>query len=99
MSIASETRYASQYQVVTVNRGTLDGLDVGAVLQLYHAGRTVQDPGAPKGLFGFGGTTLRLPDERYGELFVFRVFGRVSYGLVMQVTAPVQVGDAATSPE
>ncbi|WP_296944698.1 LysM peptidoglycan-binding domain-containing protein [uncultured Massilia sp.] len=99
MSIASEATYASQYQVVTVNRGALDGLDVGAVLQLYHAGRTVQDPGAPRGLFGLGGTRLRLPEERYGELFVFRVFGRVSYGLVMQVSTPVQVGDAATSPE
>jgi len=98
MSISSEANYAAQYQVVTVNRGTLDGLDVGSVLQLYHHGRSVPDPDK-KGFLGLGGAQLRLPGEQYGELFVFRVFGHVSYGLVMQVTAPVQVGDVAKSPE
>lgn len=100
MSVPSEVNYASQHQVVTVNRGALDGLDVGSVLQLYHLGQTVKDPeGHRKGLLDFAGATLRLPDEQYGELFIFRVFGHVSYGLVMQVKVPVQVGDVARSPE
>ena len=30
-----------------------------------------------------------LPDERYGLAFVFRVFDRVSYALVMHVSRPV----------
>jgi nucleoid-associated protein YgaU len=98
MALASESNFASQNQVVTVNRGTLDGLDVGAVLQLYHLGQTVTDPES-KGFLGFGKAKLRLPDEQYGELFVFRVFNHVAYGLVMQVTGPVQVGDVARSPE
>jgi len=98
MALASESNFASQNQVVTVNRGTLDGLDVGAVLQLYHLGQTVTDPES-KGFLGFGKAKLRLPDEQYGELFIFRVFNHVAYGLVMQVTAPVQVGDVARSPE
>jgi nucleoid-associated protein YgaU len=98
MAMASESNYAAQNQVVTVNRGTLDGLDVGAVLQLYHLGQTVADPES-KGFLGFGKAKLRLPDEQYGELFIFRVFGHVAYGLVMQVTAPVQIGDVAKSPE
>jgi hypothetical protein len=99
MAMATESNYASQNQVVTVNRGTLDGLDVGSVLQLYHLGKTIADPGGKKGLFGFGQSKMRMPDEQYGELFIFRVFGHVSYGLVMQVTLPVQVGDVAKSPE
>ena len=98
MSLSGDGNYASQSQVVTVNRGTLDGLDVGAVLSLYHHGQTVADP-EHRGIFGIGATKLRLPDEQYGNLFIFRVFGHVSYGLVMQVTAPVQIGDVATSPE
>jgi hypothetical protein len=98
MSLATDSNYAAQSQVVTVNRGALDGLDVGAVLDLYHLGQTVPDP-EHKGFLGLGKASLRLPDEQYGELFIFRVFGHVSYGLVMQVTAPVQVGDVAKSPE
>jgi hypothetical protein len=99
VSTASESNYASQNQVVTVNRGALDGLDVGSVLQLYHLGKRVQDPGGRKGIFGIGRSMMRMPDEQFGELFIFRVFGHVSYGLVMQVTLPVQLGDVAKSPE
>jgi nucleoid-associated protein YgaU len=99
MSVPAEMNYASQSQVVTVNKGALDGLDVGSVLQLYHLGETVTDPGGKRGFLGLRKATMRLPDEQYGNLFIFRVFGRVSYGLIMQVTAPVQVGDVATSPE
>jgi len=98
MSIYAGVTYAGQSQVVTVNRGTVDGLDVGAVLQLYHLGKTVADPQS-RGFLGMGRQQLKLPDEQYGSLFIFRVFKNVSYGLVMQVTAPVQVGDVAKSPE
>jgi hypothetical protein len=97
MSTANESDFAVQSQVVTVNRGAVDGLDVGAVLQLYHLGRTMDDPESAGA--GFGKAQLRLPDEQYGELFIFRVFGHVAYGLVMQVTAPVEIGDVAKSPE
>ncbi|WP_308601795.1 hypothetical protein [Massilia sp. Dwa41.01b] len=98
MSIYSGVTHAGQSQVVTVNRGSLDGLDVGSVLRLYHFGKTVADP-ERKGFMGFGRAKLKLPDEQYGNLFVFRVFDRVSYGLIMQVAAPVEVGDVAKSPE
>jgi hypothetical protein len=99
MSIYAGVSYAGQNQVVTVNRGALDGLDVGSVLQLYHFGQTVPDPTSSKGFFGFGKSMMKLPDEQYGSLFIFRVFGHVSYGLIMQVKEPAQVGDVAKSPE
>jgi hypothetical protein len=98
MSIHSGVTYAGQSQVVAVNRGSIDGLDVGSVLELYHFGKTVADPGQ-RGFLGIGRSSIRLPDEQYGTLFVFRVFRNVSYGLIMQVTAPAQVGDVAKSPE
>lgn len=98
MSIYAGVSHAGQSQVVTVNRGSVDGLDVGSVLQLYHLGKTVADP-ASKGVLGFRKQTIKLPDEQYGSLFIFRVFNNVSYGLIMQVTAPVEVGDVAKSPE
>jgi hypothetical protein len=40
-----------------------------------------------------------LPDVRYGLVFVFRVFNKVSYGLVMQTRLPVEVLDRASTPE
>lgn len=98
MSIYSGVSYAGQSQVVAVNRGSVDGLDIGSVLQLYHFGKSVPDPDS-KGVLGLGRKQLKLPDEQYGSLFIFRVFKNVSYGLIMQVTAPVQVGDVAKSPE
>lgn len=98
MSIYGDGTQAAQSQVVTVNKGTVDGLDVGSVLQLYHYGKTVPDP-ASKGFLGLFRARLKLPDERFGDLFIFRVFKNVSYGLIMQVNEPVQVGDVANSPE
>jgi hypothetical protein len=98
MAVPDEMINATQSQVVAVNRGSLDGLDVGSVLQLYHLGQTVTDP-ASKGFLSFGKDKLRLPDEQIGELFIFRVFGHVSYGLILQVTGPVRIGDVAKSPE
>ena len=99
LSIYSGVTYAGQNQVVSVNRGSLDGLDVGAVLQLYHFGQIVADPGATRGVLGLGKTLIKLPDEQVGTLFIFRVFKHVSYGLIMQATKPVEVGDVAKSPE
>jgi hypothetical protein len=99
MSIYSGVTYAGQNQVVSINRGSVDGLDIGAVLQLYHFGKTVADPGGSKGLLGIGKSMIKLPDEQVGTLFVFRVFKHISYGLIMQVTEPVEIGDVAKSPE
>jgi nucleoid-associated protein YgaU len=92
MSVYGGVSNAGQNDVVTVNRGREQGLDTGSVLELYHYGRTVLDRAA-------GNQPVKLPDERYGAVFVFRTFNNVSYGLVMQVTDPVKVGDVARSPE
>ena len=47
------------------------------------------DPGRPQ---------IRLPDERDGTLFVFRVFKRMSYALIMSASDPVRAGDRFTEP-
>ena len=99
MGIYSGVTYAGQNMVVSVNRGAVDGLDVGTVLQLYNLGKTVPDRTAEKGMLGMNKTMIKLPDEQSGTLFIFRVFQHISYGLIMQVTDPVQVGDVARSPE
>ncbi|MEN9865426.1 MAG: hypothetical protein RL748_1016 [Pseudomonadota bacterium] len=99
MSIYGGVTHAGQNQIVSINRGSLDGLDLGAVLELSRYGISVKDRTAQKKWYQFNTPTVRLPDEEYGSLFIFRTFKHVSYGLVMQVKDSVQVGDLATSPQ
>lgn len=41
---------------------------------------------------------IKLPDERNGLLFVFRVFEKVSFALVMSSSRPLYVGDLVQTP-
>jgi hypothetical protein len=92
VSIYGGVNQAGQNQIISVNRGSDAGLNVGTVLQLGRYGQLIADRTDGKKL-------IRLPDEMYGTLFIFRVFKNISYGLVMQVTDAVSVGDIAQSPE
>lgn len=92
VSVYGGVNQAGQNQIVSVNRGAEEGLDVGSVLELSRLGAVIKDKTDDK-------KPVKLPDERYGELFIFRTFRHISYGLVMQVSSPVQIGDTANSPE
>ena len=81
--------------IITVNRGRANGIEVGHVLALYTRGGTVRDMSKPQGAEN---STINLPDERAGLAFVFRVFDRISYALVMHVTRPVSPLDVVQTP-
>ena len=86
---------AGPQQIISINRGKADGLEVGHVLALYNLGGTVRDASKPRTA---PNARIELPDERAGLAFVFRVFDRVSYALVMQVTRPVSPADVVQTP-
>lgn len=86
---------AGKFSIIALNRGRADGLELGHVLALYRDRGTVVDPTRPKGA---PDAVVQLPEERYGLIFVFRVFDRVSYALVMNVTRPVQPRDIVRTP-
>jgi hypothetical protein len=92
ISIYGQGLNAGQNQIVALNRGAQDGMERGHVLALWRDGREVVDPTDPKR------PVIKLPDERHGLLFVFRVFDRVSYGLILSVLEPVKAGDRFTQP-
>ena len=92
VSIYGDALTAGQNQIVALNRGARDGMERGHVLALWRDGSQVIDTtDAAKPL-------IKLPDERHGVLFVFRVFDRVSYALIMSVKDPVRPGDRFTQP-
>ena len=91
-SLYGDALTAGQNQIVALNRGIVDGMERGHVLALLRDGeRTVDktDPTRPG---------IKLPDERNGVLFVFRVFDRMSYALILSAQAPVSLGDHFSQP-
>jgi hypothetical protein len=92
ISIYGDALSAGQNQIVALNRGARDGLERGHVLALWRAGLPAVDR------TGGERTAMMLPDERDGLLFVFRVFDRVSYALILSVKDPVHGGDRFTQP-
>ena len=88
----SAVRFAAQNQVVVINRGTRDGMETGHILAVLKAGERVVDKTDP------ARPLLQLPEERVGLLMVFRPFEKVSYGLLLQITDSVKVGDRLINP-
>jgi hypothetical protein len=78
--------------VVAINRGLADGMERGHVLAILRDGERRVDTTYAKP------EAIKLPDERHGLIFVFRVFDRVSYALLLQVQQPVVAGDRFTQP-
>ena len=83
---------AAQNQVVAINRGTRDGIEIGHVMAIVKDGERVVDKSDP------ARPLMKLPDERNGLLMVFRTFDRVSYALILEITDGVRVGDRLISP-
>jgi hypothetical protein len=133
MSVEGGVAEIGQFQVITINRGSRDGIQVGHVLASYHRGAFVspnghdtgggsfygtgwfsgidikpvpivpEPPGAPMddkkgGAVLEGSSHIKLPDERNGLIFVFRVFDRMSYAMVMRATEPIYIGDIVRTP-
>ena len=93
MTLPSGISEAGRTSVITLNRGRLQGLEVGHVLAAYKPTETFANPrykDSPLNLVsGWPFTksaepkTLEIPEERIGLVFVFRVFDNISYGMVM----------------
>ena len=92
VSLYGDALTAGQNQIVALNRGARDGMERGHVLALIRNGARVVDPTDATR------PTLKLPDERHGLLFVFRVFDRMSYALILSVKEPVAAGDRFAQP-
>lgn len=83
---------AGHGSVVSLNRGSRDGLEIGHVLALERNRVVVQrDENDRK-------VDVQIPPERTGLIFVFRTFERISYALVVQSEGVVEVNDFVRTP-
>jgi hypothetical protein len=142
MSVEGGVSEVGQFDVITINRGARDGVEVGFVLASYHRGNLVNAngewhgtdlisglkpsgwgsgwswgnwqvkpvpvvpdsprpaaaPGTEKAGAPLTSGTIRLPDERNGLVFVFRVFEKMSYAIVLKANKPIYVGDLVQTP-
>jgi hypothetical protein len=147
MTVEEGVSEFGQFQIITINRGARDGLELGHVLASYRRGQIVSPPGSHDfssmetatttgtwfaglgerwgNIFRWGETKpnpvvpsppgtyssdtavagkaladgpIMLPDERNGLIFVFRVFDKMSYAMVMRSSRPIYVGDVVRTP-
>jgi len=92
MSIYGGVDEAGKYSVISINRGKNAELEVGHVLALFRnrVSQAYDDDNRR--------VSIPIPEERYALAFIFRVFDRVAYALVVETSKPVIVGDAAKNP-
>jgi len=101
ISIVDGVYVAGRYQVVAINRGKRHGLAPGNALGVFYRGEEVRDR------FDRGNTWMsytasydrvRLPDERSATILLFRVYDRMSYGLVVEASQSIRRGDFIAHP-
>ncbi|WP_085317925.1 LysM peptidoglycan-binding domain-containing protein [Derxia lacustris] len=91
LSIYNGVDQAATNMVISLNRGAAQGVERGHVFRLLSYGGFITDRTGDKP------ETVRLPDEAYGDVFVFRVFDNVSYGLILRATNTTRIGDRFVS--
>lgn len=90
IAVPGGVRFIGRLQVVTLDVGTLDGLQAGHVLRVNQQGELVNDPRTEE--------LIRLPSTEAGRVMVFKPYDYVSYALVMQASRVLEKGDQVVSP-
>lgn len=80
-------------QVVVVNLGSEQGVEVGYVFGVYQSGLKVRDK-----VSGKFNDAVTLPDERAGLVLIYQVFDNVAYGIVMKAGRAIYLGDMVANP-
>ena len=90
LAVEDGVNQVGKMNVVVLNRGAREGLAVGNVLAVHKRGARIRNR--------VEGGFIKLPDERAGLLMVFRVFDKVSFGLVLEASLGLTTNDIVTNP-
>jgi hypothetical protein len=93
ISVLGGVSQIGQFNVVALDLGERDGMEVGHVMRIFQQGKTIKDPVSNR-----YGNEVRLPDEEAGMVMVFRTTEKVSFGLVMQATRAIHINDFVRTP-
>ena len=76
--------------IVVLNKGKRDGLEIGHVLAVYQAGELVFDKVTE--------SNVQLPDKRAGLAMVFEAFEKASYAIVLKSSRSLKILDKVKNP-
>jgi len=93
ISVLNGFSQIGQFNVVALDLGERDGMEVGHVMRVFQQGKLIRDK-----VSGKFGDDVRLPDEDAGIVMVFRTFDKVSYGLIMSATRAIHINDFVRTP-
>lgn len=113
ISVYGGVEQIGQFDIVVLNRGERENMEVGHVLDIYKRGQTVIDEIATKRRREDDNVStwdkikdsvtnnkqkVKLPDEKAGQLMVFRTFEKVSLALVLKATKVIHTMDKVKTP-
>ncbi|WP_439134280.1 LysM peptidoglycan-binding domain-containing protein [Pseudomaricurvus sp.] len=90
MAVEGGLTQVGRMDVVALNRGEREGVEVGSVFAIYKDGGAIRDR--------VKGDVVKLPDEKAGLMMVFRTFDKMSLALVLEASRPLAVNDKARHP-
>lgn len=76
---------------VAINLGATQGARAGHVLDVYRKGALIKDTQD-------NNKVVRLPNEKIGQIMVFKAFGKISYAYVLSAELPLSNGDLLLPP-
>jgi len=94
ISVYNGVTQIGTYDVVILNKGERDMMEVGHVLTIMQSGRMIEDTHGTEGK-----EMVKLPSEIAGELMIFRTFEKTSLALVMRANRPIHIMDTAVTPQ
>ena len=93
ISVLGGVSQIGQFNVVALDLGERDGMEIGHVMRVFQKGKVIRDTVSNK-----YGDKVKLPDEEAGLVIVFRTTEKVSFGLVMKATRAIHINDFVRSP-
>ena len=82
---------AGRRDIVMLGAGSDDGLELGHVLLIGADNGEMRDP--------VTNTMISLPNREAGTAMVFKLYGQLSYAILMETNGPIKIGDVASTPK